>query len=97
MSQTLAELILVSAGAGVFTAAMIGETVPEVVGALGGAFLGMLVLLTKLFFQSSSVQSTAGSVLNAGVTALWASMLTWLAVLWWEGQTGRLPPRDARR
>lgn len=77
MNQTL-ELILVSAGAGVFTAAMIGATIPEILGALLGAFLGMLVTV------AGPMPLTTGSVLHAAVAALWASMLTWLAVIWWE-------------
>ncbi|MGH2372777.1 MAG: hypothetical protein ACRDIC_04780 [bacterium] len=95
MSQTLAQLILASAGAGVFTAAMIGETIPEIVGTLAGALLGMLVVLGSLLLQSSPVQLTGGSVLAALVAALWASMLAWLAVVWWENLTGRVPPGGA--
>lgn len=92
MTQTFAELVLVSAGAGVFTAAMIGETNAEIVGALAGALLGVLAVLARLSLQSWPVQLTSESVLHSMVAALWASMLTWWAIIWWEARTGRVLP-----
>lgn len=91
MTHTLAELVLVCAGAGVFTAAMIGDTIPEILGAFLGAFLGMFVAV------GGPTRLTSGSVLNAAVAGLWASMLVWLAVIWWECLTGRVLREDARR
>lgn len=96
MTQTLAELILVSAGTGIFAAAMIAQTNAEVVGALAGALLGMLAVFARLSLQSWPVQLTSESVLHVTVAALWASMLVWLAIVWWESLTGQVPPGDPR-
>jgi hypothetical protein len=92
MEQTLIGFLLIAAGAGAFTAAVIGHTLPESLGALAGAFVGMLVALGVFSLQSSTVKLTPGTGLEAAVAALWASMLTWLAILWWESRTGRIPP-----
>ena len=96
MIQTLAGLTIISAGVGIFAAAMIAKTAQQVVGALAGAFLGMLVVLARLLLQPTPVQLTGGSVLGTIVAALWASMLVWLAIVWWESLTGQVPPGDAR-
>lgn len=97
MKDPLMWCVLIAAGTGGFTVAMIGETILETLGALGGAFLGVIVALAGLSLQSAPVRLTTGTVLDATVAALWTSMLAWLAVLWWETSTGRVPPGDALR
>lgn len=97
MKDPLMWFVLIAAGTGGFTVAMIGETIPEILGALAGALIGVIVALGGLSLQSSPVRLTTGTALDAAVAALWASMLVWLAVLRWEISTGRVPPGDARR
>ncbi|HEV8339487.1 MAG TPA: hypothetical protein VGR25_07495 [bacterium] len=96
MTETLLKFGLIAAGAGAFTGAMIGETAPEIVGALAGAFVGALLAVTALSLPSSPLSLSPGAALDAAVTALWFSALSWLAVVWWEALTGRLPPTDAK-
>ncbi len=97
MEDPLMWFMLIAAGSGGFTLAMIGQTIPEMLGALAGAFVGVIVALGGLSLQASPMRLTAGNVLDATVAALWASLLAWLAVLWWETSTGGVPPGDAPR
>jgi uncharacterized protein (DUF697 family) len=97
MLNTLLKFALIAASAGAFTGAMIGESAPEIVGALAGAFVGTLLVVVTLSLRWSPAALTSGTALDAAVTALWVSTLSWLAVLWWESRSGGLPPADARK
>jgi hypothetical protein len=97
MLDTLLKFVLIAAGAGAFTGAMIGETAPEIVGALAGAFVGTLLVVVALALRWSPAALASGAALDAAVAALWASMVAWLAVLWWEALNGRLSLRDVRK